>query len=200
MRFGHSLNSLQSHCQTVRNLNHCHFMNALMMTKSMKLAGLTLVLMVLSACEQPAPQTEQAAPESASQAAPADSVSSIDDAGNVAPFGMAARQPVPVPDAEPTAAAEPATATATAAASSGLFKIHCVACHGADAKGVPGLGLNLVESQLVASSSQDELAAFLRAGRAADSPDNVTKVPMPGFAWMSDADLDEVTGYLKSLQ
>ena len=173
-------------------------MNALMMTKSMKLAGLTLVLMVLSACEQPAPQTEQPAPESASQAAPADSVSSIDDAGNVAPFGMAARQPVPVPDAEPTAAAEPATATA--AASSGLFKIHCVACHGADAKGVPGLGLNLVESQLVATSSPDELVVFLKAGRAADSPDNVTKVPMPGFAWMTDADLDEVTGYLKSLQ
>lgn len=168
------------------------------MTTRIKLIGLSFLLLVLAGCEQPATESEQAetAPpnESAAPAVSEDTVTSIDADGNVAPFGMASRQPVPVPEPEPVAAA-----AESAGASSGLYSVHCVACHGADAKGVQGLGLNLVESQLVASSSEEELAAFLKAGRAADSPDSVSKVPMPGFAWMSDDDLAEITGYLKKL-
>ncbi len=67
-------------------------------------------------------------------------------------------------------------------------------------KGVEGLGLNLVESELVAGSSPDELIAFFQAGRQPGSPDSVTGVPMPAFAWMEAADLAEIAGYLKSLQ
>jgi mono/diheme cytochrome c family protein len=176
-----------------------------MMTNRIKLTGLALLLLVLSACEQPAPQVEQSAePAPAELPAAADTVTSIDAAGNVAPFGMASRQPVPVEPAPLAATATDAVADSaaatTAAATSDVFSVHCVACHGADAKGVQGLGLNLVESQMVATSSQDELITFLKAGRAADSPDNVTKVPMPGFAWMGDDDLNDVAGYLKSLQ
>ena len=62
-----------------------------------------------------------------------------------------------------------------------------------------GLGLNLVDSELVAASSAEELTAFLKAGRAGDSPDNTTGVPMPSFIWMSDEDLVEITGYVQSL-
>jgi len=172
------------------------------MTTRIKLIGLSFLLLVLAGCEQPATESEQAetAPpdESATPAVSADTVTSIDADGNVAPFGMASRQPVPVPEPEPVAAVAE-SATQPTGASSDLYNVHCVACHGADAKGVQGLGLNLVESQLVASSSEEELAAFLKAGRAADSPDSVSKVPMPGFAWMSDDDLAEITGYLKKL-
>ncbi len=121
-------------------------------------------------------------------------VKSIDADGNIAPFGMASRQPVKVADsAVPSAGAE------AVAASSALYSTHCMACHGADAQGVEGLGLNLVESQLVAASSRAELIAFLKEGRAADSPQSVTNVPMPSFVWMSDGDLAEIAGYIKSL-
>ena len=128
-------------------------------------------------------------------------LASVDENGNVAPFGFASRQPVNVPPAE---GAEEATvgeeAMAAADASSALYTTHCVACHGADAQGVQGLGLNLVESQLVAGSDEAALAEFLKVGRLPDSPDSVTGVPMPAFAWMSDEQLTEITGYLKSLQ
>jgi mono/diheme cytochrome c family protein len=180
-----------------------------MMTNRTKISALALVLLMLSACEQPAPQVEQSAEPAPAEPAPAElpaatAVNSIDAAGNVAPFGMASRKPVPVepaPVADTATAAEAdSSAATTAAPTSDVFSVHCAACHGADAKGVQGLGLNLVDSQLVATLSQDELATFLKAGRAADSPDNVTKVPMPGFAWMSDAQLNDVTSYLENLQ
>jgi len=72
-------------------------------------------------------------------------------------------------------------------------------CHGADAKGVEGLGLTLAGSQLVADSSQAELVELLKAGRMPGSPDSITGIPMPSFAWMPQGDLEEVAGYLKTL-
>ena len=163
------------------------------MRRLLQIAGLGLVL-TLTACEQPAPEAEQAVDVAPAESAPADTVTSIDADGNVAPFGMASRQPVPVADPEPVA-----TVADAGAATSDLYNIHCIACHGADAKGVQGLGLNLVDSELVNGSSEAELAAFLKAGRAADAPDSVSNVPMPGFAWMGDEELGEITAYLKSL-
>jgi mono/diheme cytochrome c family protein len=152
--------------------------------------------LLLAACEQPEPEAEQpVAPEATSETAVGgDTLVSIDADGNIAPFGYASKQPVPVPDA-PAAAGT----VAAAAASSATYSVHCVACHGADAAGVEGLGLNLVESQLVASASPAELTAFLKEGRLPDSPDSVTGIPMPAFAWMTDEQLAEVTAYLKSL-
>lgn len=159
-------------------------------------------LFLLAACGQPesGQQESAAAPAEtvSTDAAPAteeqrEIVQSIDADGNVAPFGMASRKPVPLEDAPA------ATVAADSGASSELYGLHCQACHGADAKGVQGLGLSLVDSALVASSSQDQLSEFLKAGRAADSPDSVSGVPMPAFAWMSDEQLADITGYLKSL-
>jgi len=158
--------------------------------------ALSLVLGCGQSPSEPEPVAEAPAP--AEPHVQEHGVKSIDADGNVAPFGMAARQPVEI--SEPNAASESdGQEIAAAAASSALFGTHCGACHGPDAKGVEGLGLNLVESQLVASSSAPELAAFLKAGRAGDAPDSVTGVPMPSFVWMNDADLAEITGYLKSL-
>lgn len=118
-------------------------------------------------------------------------MASIDANGNIAPFGFASKKAVPV--------AERQVAAPQTAATSVVFGANCVACHGPDARGVQGLGLNLVESKLVADSSPAALIVFLKEGRPADAPDNVTGVPMPSFAWMSDADLTEVAAYLKSL-
>lgn len=125
------------------------------------------------------------------------SVNSVDAEGNIAPFGMASRAQREVAEVPVEAAA--AVADADAGASSAVYMAQCVACHGADAKGVQGLGLSLVDSQLVAVSTADELVAFLKAGRMPGDPGSVTGIPMPAFAWMPQADLDAVAAYLKSL-
>ena len=145
-----------------------------------KLLAPVLGLVLLTACEQQPAEpaaTQVAEPPPAAAPVPGgEQLASIAADGNVAEGA---------PDA---------------GATSELFTAHCMACHGADARGVEGLGLNLVDSQLVATSDSAQLAEFLKAGRSLDSPDNVSGVPMPAFAWMSDAQLAEITGYLKSLQ
>jgi mono/diheme cytochrome c family protein len=162
-------------------------------------ALVALCLALLAGCGQPADDAATvAAPPAAESASSSGSagngeVTSIDADGNVAPFGFASRQPVEVP---PIAAAVPVAATT---ANSGQYGVHCIACHGANAQGVEGLGLSLVDSTLVKNSSPGELKAFLQAGRMPGSPDSVTGVPMPAFAWMDDAQLDEIVSYVQSL-
>jgi len=126
------------------------------------------------------------------------SVNSVDSNGNVAPFGMASRAPRDVAPA-PAMAAAGTTEDASVASLSTVYANNCVACHGANAKGVQGLGVDLTMSQLVADSSQAELVAFLKIGRMPDSPDSVSGVPMPAFSWLPQADLDQVAADLKSL-
>jgi mono/diheme cytochrome c family protein len=170
---------------------------------SKPLVGLTstfLLTVLLSACGQPEQAGEPAAQP---QTEPAESsaaagVTSIDADGNVAPFGMTSREPVDVPPLPESAAAEPAIA-GTTATESALYAVQCVACHGSDAKGVEGLGLDLVDSELVNTSSAGELKEFLKVGRLLNSPDSVTGIPMPGFAWMADEQLDEIVGYIQAL-
>jgi mono/diheme cytochrome c family protein len=157
-------------------------------------ATLVLTLTACDAAKDEASAVPANTAQPAASAANGGQMLSIDAQGNIAPFGFASRKPVPVAELQVAAAATVATA-----ASSVVFGANCVACHGPDAGGVQGLGVNLMESKLVADSSPADLIVFLKAGRAADAPDNVTKVPMPSFAWMSDADLAEVTAYLKSL-
>jgi mono/diheme cytochrome c family protein len=154
-----------------------------------------IAMFVMAGCGQPASDpVETAAPEAAETADDAQ-LASIDGDGNIAPFGMASKQPVPVQELQQDAAP-----LQDIAAVSAVYAAQCVACHGADATGVTGLGLSLVESEFVGGASVDELVVFLQAGRQPGSPDSVTNVPMPAFAWMPAADLAEVAGYIKSLQ
>jgi mono/diheme cytochrome c family protein len=158
-----------------------------------------LAMLVMTGCGQPASDpVETAAPEVAEPVNDGQ-LASIDADGNIAPFGMASKQPVPVQEQAQEQAAAAASAEDVATMSA-VYATHCTACHGADATGVTGLGLNLVESEFVRASSEDELVAFLQAGRQPGSPDSVTSVPMPAFAWMEATDLAEVAGYIKSLQ
>lgn len=182
----------------------------------MKVASLPRVvflaaLLTLGACAQP--DSDSAATDSAarldmsqgpnkvtaddyrSQPVPAGDapLDSVDADGNVAPFGMASRAPREVAAAP---APEPAAATAATPA---IYAAQCTACHGADARGVQGLGVDLTASQLVADSSEAELIEFLKVGRLPTDPASITGIPMPGFAWMAAGDLDEVAAYLKTL-
>jgi mono/diheme cytochrome c family protein len=78
------------------------------------------------------------------------------------------------------------------------FEQNCVACHGADALGVEGLGVNLVESAFVAQKTEPELVAFLKQGRLPDDPASRTQRPMPSFSWVPEADLQAIASYLKN--
>ena len=184
--------------------------------KNFRLALLFFFLAVLGACAQQDAGEPQAAADEASATldmslgpnkvtaddyafepvATGDGpLASVDADGNISPFGMASRAPR---DVAPAPAAAAAVAVAGAAAPA-VYMTNCVACHGADAGGVEGLGLPLAGSQLVAQSSEAELVEFLKAGRMPGSPDSVTGIPMPSFAWLPQGELEEVAGYLKTL-
>ena len=77
-----------------------------------------------------------------------------------------------------------------------LYSLQCIACHGAERQGVEGLGVTLAGSELVKSSTGDELVTFLKVGRMPNDPGSLTGGVMPGFAWMPEADLRAIAAYL----
>ena len=105
----------------------------------------------------------------------------------VAAFGMPARAALVAaetrPQRRPPAAVSPSIASG---------------CHGGDGRGLPGLGVNLVESAYVRQASAAELGAFLRKGRMPGEPGNVTGRPMPAFEWLGDETLAELVKELKN--
>ncbi len=92
-------------------------------------------------------------------------------------------------------------ASATAARAeevNGKYALNCIACHGAALEGVEGLGVSLAGSAFVARKSVPELVAFLKVGRMPGDPESVAGRPMPGFAWLPEADLTEIAAYIKA--
>lgn len=84
-----------------------------------------------------------------------------------------------------------------------IFMTTCAACHGAEGRGVPGLGKDLTMSWYVASLDDAALHGFLVAGRTADDPLNTSKIAMPprgGRNDLTDADLGDVVSYVRGLQ
>ena len=78
------------------------------------------------------------------------------------------------------------------------FDQYCSVCHGPDARGIDNFGVNLIDSAFVAGSSAAQLVEFLKLGRIADDPANVSGRPMPGFAWLSESELEAIAAFLKS--
>ncbi|MBI4791127.1 MAG: cytochrome c [Chloroflexi bacterium] len=79
----------------------------------------------------------------------------------------------------------------------------CTACHGADLKGITGLGKDLTTSTFVKGQSDVALVDFIKKGRSATDPANTTKVDMPakgGNPALTDADLGDIVAYIRSLQ
>lgn len=79
-----------------------------------------------------------------------------------------------------------------------LFATVCIACHGPDGKGIPGLGRDLTISDFVALQTDESFHQFLVTGRPDAKP-----VPMPpraGRPDLTDADLDALVVYVRGLQ
>lgn len=84
-----------------------------------------------------------------------------------------------------------------------VFDQTCIACHGPDAKGVKGLGKDLVESTFAKGQSDTELLAFVQKGRDPSDPANTTHIAMPprgGNPSITDQQIADVIAYIRTLQ
>ena len=89
------------------------------------------------------------------------------------------------------------------AAGKAKFEGTCAACHGLDAKGIPGLGKDLTTSEFAKGLSDAELILFITKGRPVSDSANTTGVDMPargGNAALSDQDLADIIAYVRTLQ
>ena len=79
----------------------------------------------------------------------------------------------------------------------------CIACHGADAKGMTGLGKDLTTSEFVKTTSDTDMVAFIKTGRPASDPANTQGVDMPpkgGNPALTDQDILDIVVFVRSLQ
>jgi mono/diheme cytochrome c family protein len=99
--------------------------------------------------------------------------------------------------------AAPPAAAGDAGRGKVVFTQTCSSCHGADARGLPGVGKDLTNNAFIKGQSDSDLIAFIKKGRPASDPANTTKVDMPpkgGNPAITDAQLADVAAYLRSLQ
>ncbi|MBK8030017.1 MAG: cytochrome c [Chloroflexi bacterium] len=76
----------------------------------------------------------------------------------------------------------------------------CSACHGMNARGIQGLGKDLLDSEFIDSLTDDELVAFIRVGRQPFDPLNTTGVLMPasgGNPALTEQNLHDVVAFLR---
>ncbi len=116
-------------------------------------------------------------------------------------LGIEARSPQRAAEKRTSAPVEPTTPE-TAADGRALYMQTCPACHGPDAKGLPGLGKDMTTSEFIKAKSDGELVEFIKAGRAPDDPLNTTGVPMPpkgANPALTDADILAIVKFIRSL-
>jgi len=99
-----------------------------------------------------------------------------------------------------TPGSQPVAAGALAAGER-LYLEACAVCHGQNGEGIANLGNTLVDSTFVQESTDDEVLALIRTGRAATDPENQSGLAMPpsgGRPDLSDADLLIIVHFLRS--
>jgi disulfide bond formation protein DsbB len=81
------------------------------------------------------------------------------------------------------------------------FQTTCAGCHGSNARGIPGLGKDLVQGDYVRSVSDEEMTHLIIVGRQAYDPENSTGVTMPargGNPMLTDDQIREIVVYLRA--
>ncbi|NWF69717.1 MAG: c-type cytochrome [Chloroflexi bacterium] len=117
------------------------------------------------------------------------------------PTVAATLTPVPPTSAPATSGVTTAYDPALVAHGQELFVL-CTACHGVDARGIPGLGKDLVASEFVIALSDEELLAFIQTGRPVWDAANTTGIDMPprgGNPAMTDDDIVAIIAYIRTL-
>ncbi len=76
----------------------------------------------------------------------------------------------------------------------------CSACHGPDAKGIPSLGANLIDTEwLHSKGSYDEIAKQITTGVTADKSTTGVVMPPKGGTNITDAQVKAIAAYVWSL-
>lgn len=121
--------------------------------------------------------------------------------------GGAASAPAKPAAAQPAAAASGGAAVAAKAgdASKGkeVFLQSCVACHGPEGKGMPGLGKDMTTSTFIKGQNDSQLLDFIKKGRPASDPANTTRVDMPpkgGNPALTDQQLSDIIAFIRTIQ
>jgi mono/diheme cytochrome c family protein len=113
--------------------------------------------------------------------------------------GCAGAAPTPTSTPAPTLTPTP---SGDAAAGETAYMGTCIACHGADAKGIAGLGKDLTTSTFVDEKTDEEMVAFIMTGRPASDPLNTTGIDMPpkgGNPALTEDDLLNIVAFLRSI-
>ena len=74
----------------------------------------------------------------------------------------------------------------------------CIQCHRTDARGVPGMGMDLTQAPLVKSGSLAAIARFIQSGHLPTKEFSLGMPPNGGES-LSNADRENIAAYLKSL-
>jgi disulfide bond formation protein DsbB len=150
------------------------------------LIGVFLVLLVLL-LPDPTPPTQTLAIQTETAVAMVPTATLIPPTATLVP-----------PTAEPVVVAY---APAAVDEGRGIFSSTCSACHGLDARGIPGLGKDLIDSTFVHGLSDEALLQFIIAGRDPSDPANTTGIPMPargGNPSLTDDQLRSVIAFLRT--
>ncbi len=76
----------------------------------------------------------------------------------------------------------------------------CMACHGADAKGIPNLGADLTDAEwLLGDGSVEAILKTVREGVGSDKSSTGTVMPPKGGSNLNDEQLRAVAAYVWSL-
>lgn len=86
-----------------------------------------------------------------------------------------------------------------------LYERSCAGCHGFKGEGVAGIAVPLVGSAYLDPTQVDDAAVltFIRVGRSADDPQNISGRPMPpsgGNPTLTDAEILAIVRYLRQLE
>lgn len=82
------------------------------------------------------------------------------------------------------------------------FNQACASCHGFNGQGMPRQGPTLRTSQFVGNHTDEELVAFVKAGRAANDPASLMKLQMPPKGTnpgLTDEQLRQIVVYIRQL-
>lgn len=83
-----------------------------------------------------------------------------------------------------------------------LYLETCSACHGQDARGLPNLGKDWVESTFIAETDDAGLLEMIKRGRDVDDPLNTTGVSMPpkgGNPALTDEDILNIIAFMRTV-
>ena len=84
-----------------------------------------------------------------------------------------------------------------------LFRSSCAACHGAEGRGLPGLGKDMTVSEYIATTNDRDLLRFIKVGRLPGDPLNTTNVAMPargGDPTLTDDKIREIIAFMRVLR